>query len=108
MFGEGDIILVREDMKDINIWSGLWPIAKRKGEFTLRTTPYVLQLEENKTFIHIIEGQKTPIGYSSTLKKWIHMGTNKLKGLKALTTMSLCSKFYLFMYKKKTKRYPHA
>jgi hypothetical protein len=30
-------------MKDMNIWSGLWPIAKRKeGEFTLLVAPYAL------------------------------------------------------------------
>jgi hypothetical protein len=40
-------------------------------------------LEEKKTFIHIIEELKTPNSYSSTFKKWIHMGTNKLKELKA-------------------------
>jgi hypothetical protein len=62
----------------------LWPIAKRKeGEFTLLVAPYVLQLEEKKTFIHIIEELKTPISYLSTFKKQIHMGTSKLKGLKA-------------------------
>jgi len=73
-----------KDMKDMNIWSGLWPIAKRKeGEFTLLVAPYVLQLEEKKTFIHIIEELKIPTSYSSTLKKRIHMGTSKLKGLKA-------------------------
>jgi hypothetical protein len=43
MFGEGDIISMWKDMKDMNIRSGLWPIAKRKeGEFTLPITPYVL------------------------------------------------------------------
>jgi hypothetical protein len=43
MFGEGDTISVRKDMKDMNIWSGLWPIAKRKeGEFILLVAPYVL------------------------------------------------------------------
>ncbi len=36
-----------------------------------------------KTFIHIIEELKIPTSYSSTFKKWIHMGTSKLKGLKA-------------------------
>jgi hypothetical protein len=67
MFGEGDIVLVRKDMKDLNIWSGLWPIAKiKEGEFTLPHAPYVLHLEEKKTFIHIIEGLKTPNGYSNT------------------------------------------
>ncbi len=41
MFGEGDTISVQKDMKDMNIWSGLWPIAKRKeGEFTLPVAPY--------------------------------------------------------------------
>jgi hypothetical protein len=55
-------------MKDMNIRNGLWPIVKRKeGEFTMPIAPYVLQLEEKKTFIHIIEELKTPIGYSSTL-----------------------------------------
>jgi hypothetical protein len=30
-------------MKDMNIQSGLWPIAKRKeGEFILLVAPYVL------------------------------------------------------------------
>jgi hypothetical protein len=43
MFGEGDIISMWKDMKDMNIRSGLWPIAKRKeGEFTLPIAPYVL------------------------------------------------------------------
>jgi hypothetical protein len=61
----------------------LWPIAKRKkGEFALPVAPYVLRLEEKKTFIHTIEELKTPTGYSSTLKKHIHIGTSKLKGLK--------------------------
>jgi len=84
MFGEGDTISVWKDMKHMNIWNGLWPIAKRKeGEFTLPVAPYVLQLEEKKTFIHIIEELKTPISYLSTLKKQIHMGISKLKGLKA-------------------------
>ncbi len=84
MFGEGDIISMWKDMKDMNIWNSLWPIAKRKeGEFTLPIAPYVLQLEEKKTFIHIIEKLITPTSYSSTFKKWIHMGTNKLKELKA-------------------------
>jgi hypothetical protein len=70
MFGEGDIISVWKDMKDMNIQSELWPIAKRKeGEFVLPVVPYVLQLEEKKTFIHAIEELKTPTSYSSTLKK---------------------------------------
>ncbi len=70
MFGEGDTISVWKDMKHMNIWNGLWPIAKRKeGEFTLPVAHYVLQLEEKKTFIHIIEELKTPISYLSTLKK---------------------------------------
>jgi len=63
-----------------------WIVAnckRKEGEFTLLVAPYVLQLEEKKTFIHIIEELKIPISYSSTLKKWIHMGTSKLKGLKA-------------------------
>jgi hypothetical protein len=43
MFGEGDTILVQKDMKDMNIRSGLWPIAKRKkGELILLVAPYVL------------------------------------------------------------------
>ncbi len=84
MFGEGDIISMWKDMKDMNIRSGLWPIAKRlEGEYILLVAPYVLQLEEKKTLIHIIEELKTPTSYSSTFKKWIHMGTSKLKGLKA-------------------------
>jgi len=62
----------------------LWPITKKKeGEFILPLAPYVLQLEEKQTFIHIIEGLKTPTSYSSTFKKQVHMDTSKLKGLKA-------------------------
>ncbi len=43
MFREGDFILMWKDMKDMNIRSGLWPIAnKKEGEFTLPIAPYVL------------------------------------------------------------------
>jgi hypothetical protein len=30
MFGEGNTISMQKNMKDMNIWSGLWPIAKKK------------------------------------------------------------------------------
>jgi hypothetical protein len=84
MFGKGDTMLMWKDMKKMNIWSALWPIPKKKErEFKLLTTSYILDLEEMRTFIHIIEGVKTLTRYSNNVKKWIHMETSKLKGLKA-------------------------
>jgi hypothetical protein len=54
-----DIISIQKDMKDMKIWNGLWPIVKKKKwELVVLTTPYVLDLEEKKKIVHIIEGFK--------------------------------------------------
>lgn len=81
MFGKGDTMLMWKDMKKMNIWSALWP-KKKEREFKLLTTSYILDLEEMRTFVHIIEGLKTLTRYLNNGKKWIHMETSKLKGLK--------------------------
>lgn len=48
-----------KDKKDINIWSELWSIIKKKKkELIVLATPYVLELEGKKKFMHIIEWLK--------------------------------------------------